>query len=292
MCGLFQDYSVVGSFAMKLFPAQILFCMIAVLFLSAGPRSANAHVDDDSAHQARGESTLTPIQGAFTSSFAPYEPVYLAVGWRGGTNAKFQLSFRYRLAQHLYFAYTQTSVWDLGIASAPFRDSSYRPAFFYFFNEAGAAEPAGDTWFGMAAGFEHESNGKAPPDSRSLNILYLWPIYAITKPEHSRLRIAPKVWYYMSSSENPDIADYRGYVNLLIVYDMIGGFGFLDGLQISASMRKGTEKHYGSIQVDLSYPLGPGYVHAQYFSGYGETILNYNQRFTSQIRLGYMLVRW
>ncbi len=277
---------------MRLITALMLFCMIIVLCLSAGPQRAEAHGEDDSSHQAREESRLTPIQGAFTSSFAPFEPVYLSVGWRGDTNAKFQLSFRYRLAQQLYFGYTQTSVWDLGVTSAPFRDSSYRPTVFYFFNEAGAADPNRDTWFGMAAGVEHESNGKAGVDSRSLNILYLWPIYAITKPERSRLRIAPKIWYYTSSSGNPDIADYRGFMNLLIVYDMINGFGFLDGLQISASMRKGTEKHYGSIQVDLSYPLGPGYVHAQYFSGWGETVLNYNQRFKSQIRLGFMLVRW
>jgi outer membrane phospholipase A len=38
--------------------------------------------------------------------------------------------------------------------------------------------------------------------------------------------------------------------------------------------------------------FGPvsGYFHVQFFAGYGEDILNYNQRFKSQIRLGFAIV--
>ena len=67
--------------------------------------------------------------------------MYFVVGGNGGLSARFQLSFKYRLFDsdslpvawlpqlgNLYFGYTQNSLWDLGANSAPFRDTSYRPA--------------------------------------------------------------------------------------------------------------------------------------------------------------------
>jgi outer membrane phospholipase A len=54
----------------------------------------------------------------------------------------------------------------------------------------------------------------------------------------------------------------------------------------------------GSVQVDASYPLRKpffadtgGYVHFQYFNGYGETILDYNLRRSPQFRVGFSIVR-
>ncbi len=73
-----------------------------------------------------------------------HEPLYIIVGRRNETSAKLQLSFKYRLFDDesaltqflpllgkLHFGYTQTSLWDIGGESAPFRDTSYRPSFFY-----------------------------------------------------------------------------------------------------------------------------------------------------------------
>src|SRR5204862_219711 len=72
------------------------------------------------------------------------EPVYFVIGPRGGWNARFQISFKYRLfdqsagfgaqqpwLQGFYFGYTQSSLWDLSSESKPFRDTSYRPSFFW-----------------------------------------------------------------------------------------------------------------------------------------------------------------
>ena len=66
-----------------------------------------------------------------------YEPVYFIVGGDGGLNAKFQISLRFRLfddhgrlarrlpwIDDLYLSFSQTSLWDLGELSKPFKDSS------------------------------------------------------------------------------------------------------------------------------------------------------------------------
>jgi len=76
----------------------------------------------------------------------------------------------------------------------------------------------------------------------------------------------------------------------------------VDSLKIEAKLRKGMEGHHGSIQIDASYPfasllhydnfvLRHGYLHLQYFNGWGETILDYNKRLPWQWRVGVMIVR-
>lgn len=65
--------------------------------------------------------------------------MYFVIGSRA--TARFQLSFKYRLfdpdswpvekfapLSGPHFGYTQTSLRDLGANSAPFHDTSYRPA--------------------------------------------------------------------------------------------------------------------------------------------------------------------
>ena len=54
----------------------------------------------------------------------------------------------------LYFAYTQTTLWDLGTDYGSFRDSSYRPSLFYQW--IGSANYMPSQW---RVGAEHESNG-------------------------------------------------------------------------------------------------------------------------------------
>lgn len=259
-------------------------CSAADTALPAGPEGAAP-----ASYAGAGEP---PEGGDLALNLRPHEPMYFSAGWRGTSNAKFQVSFKYQLAEHLFFGYTQTSVWDFGAQSAPFYDSSYRPSFFYATKNDGAGR-LGGAHTGWQAGVEHESNGKSGAESRSINIAFIRPVFVINRTGNWRFRAAPKVWAYIDKSENTRIDDYRGYADVLLVYDIFKGFGVLDGLQISANLRKGTEKHYGSIQVDLSYPLGSViYAHLQYFSGWGETILDYDQRFLSQVRLGVMVVRW
>ncbi|HXS88605.1 MAG TPA: phospholipase A [Steroidobacteraceae bacterium] len=228
-----------------------------------------------------------------------YEPVYFIVGGDGGLNAKFQISLRFRLFDNhgrlarqlpwiddLYLSFSQTSLWDLGELSKPFTDSSYRPRVFYA-NYDLARFLDGNLRVGVESGFGHESNGKEGDASRSYNMLYARPTLTFGDPDGLRAYFAPLIHNYIAASDNPDIDDYRGYV------DWLAGIGSKGGLDFWGVLRKGTRSDFGSIELNASYPLSKlsggdltGWLMLQYFNGYGESLLDYKRKLDSQFRLG------
>ena len=228
-----------------------------------------------------------------------YEPVYFLVGGDGGLNAKFQISLRFRLfddhgrlAQRLpfiddlYLSFSQTALWDLGELSKPFKDASYKPRLFYA-NYDLARYLDGKLRVGFESGIGHESNGKEADASRSFNMLYVRPMLTFGDPDGLRAYFAPLIHNYIAESDNEDIADYRGYV------DWQFGVGSKGGLDLWTVLRKGTRSDFGSIELSASYPLSKlsggdltGWLMLQYFNGYGESLLDYNRKLDSQLRLG------
>ena len=227
------------------------------------------------------------------------DPMYFVLGTRGGATARFQLSFKYRLFDQtaglgvdqpwlsgFYFGYTQNSIWDLSEESRPFRDTSYRPSLFWKWERTDDK-----TWIdAVRVGVEHESNGGGTETSRSINTVFVRPEWRWTYADQSRLELTPKVYYYWDKSDNPDIAKYRGYVDWRARYDT--GFNWI----ATGVARLGTERK-GSLELDVSYRIrdlrfGPvgGYIHFQFFTGYGEDILDYNVRRKSQFRVGFAIV--
>ena len=227
------------------------------------------------------------------------EPMNFVVGARGGASARFQLSFKYRLFDYssgfgreqpwlagFYFGYTQNSLWDLSAESRPFRDTSYRPSLFWKWQRTDER-----TWIDAARlGIEHESNGRDDPYSRSIDILFVRPEWRWKAAGLGSFEFTPKVYGYLDKEDNPDIQRYRGYVDWRARYDS-GGDWIATGV-----VRYGTSGH-GSLLVDLSrrmrdLKIGPlsGYLHVQYFNGYGEDILDYNLRRKAQLRLGFAIV--
>jgi outer membrane phospholipase A len=92
-------------------------------------------------------------------------------------------------------------------------------------------------------------------------------------------------------SDNPDIEEFRGYFDLQLKY------GKADGFEVSSNLRKGTAGGKGSIQVDFTYPLDKFlfgnlnlYFQAQYFTGYGESLLLYDKE-DSSFRFGFAVHR-
>ena len=88
---------------------------------------------------------------------------------------------------------------------------------------------------------------------------------------------------------NEDLDDYRGY------FDLEAGVLNPEGIALNSHLLWGREG--GSVQLDLTYPmshlLGKSlniYLQAQYFSGYAETLLHYNERHDA-FRLGVAIVR-
>ena len=237
----------------------------------------------------------------FASAFSPNEPNYFSAGSSGETNAKFQVSLKFRLfnpdtrtpfLEKLYLAYSQTSIWALGTTSKPFYDSSYRPGAFFLDEDIGQWPFRNWSRLGFQAGAEHESNGRDGADSRSMNTIFVRPTFTLPFWKDYFVSFAPKLYDYIEKDDNPDIAEYRGYGDYLI------RVGKVDGLQLATTLRKGTSKEPYSALFDLSYPLKTatfgnlgGYLHLQFFEGYGESLLDYNRHVRPQFRIGLMITR-
>ncbi|MFC5300611.1 phospholipase A [Azospira restricta] len=229
------------------------------------------------------------------------EPMYIVAGARDGLDARFQLSFKYRLFDarslparlapalgHLHVGYTQTSLWDLHGDSKPFRDTSYRPSLFW---QGRVGDGNGIAPSFLRGGYEHESNGRDGARSRSIDTLFLQPAWRKDFADGRTLLFAPKFYAYVERDDNPDIGRYRGYADWLLRY------GDEAGWVLAARLRRGSSGH-GSAQLDLSHPLRDplfsrvgGFFHVQLFSGYGETLLDYNVKRDPQLRIGFSIVR-
>ena len=143
-------------------------------------------------------------------------------------------------------------------------------------------------WFRLdgQVGAQHESNGKSGVDSRSLNIAYVRPAIVFGYPDHLHLTLQPRVWAYMGDlSDNPDIDQYRGN------FDLRAMLTYKD-IQLSAFGRMGKEWDNYGVQIDLTYriPKTGIYLDLQYFTGYGESLLGYNQK-SEAFRAGIALFR-
>ena len=143
---------------------------------------------------------------------------------------------------------------------------------------------------GVRVGFEHESNGQAEPTSRSINTLFVRPEWRWSVGRGGALEFTPKFYAYLSNGENPDIANYRGYVDWRVRHDAGGQW------ITTAVARLGTAGK-GSLLLEMSrrtrdIKVGPvsGYLHLQYFNGYGESLLDYNVRRPWQLRVGLAIV--
>jgi phospholipase A1/A2 len=231
-----------------------------------------------------------------------HEPAYFIVGRRESTSARFQFSFKYKLfdldsvpAQWLpplngmHLAYTQTSLWDLSSDSKPFHDNSYRPSLLYEWQgeDDAAEQPA----WRLQTGLEHESNGREEERSRSINIAFFHPTRRFDIGGGRFVEVGARLYAYLDREENADITNYRG------VGDYQLSYGKTDGALSRTTSRLGKSGR-GSIQVDFSYPFRRqyfantgGYFYAQYFNGYGETLLDYRQHNPAQLRIGFAIVR-
>lgn len=273
-----------------------------ILLLAADEQGITPSVAAPEVEEAADRPVVVLAQPGEEPALSAYEPAYFVFGTNSenGKDAKFQLSFKYRffdpqgsiaerypLLSNVYFTYTQTTVWDLGGDSSPFRDTSYKPGVFYrWLSDSKEWLP-----YEYHLGLEHESNGQSGDESRSINIGYLRPIWHWDLENGKRLTFYPKIYSYLEKSENEDINEYRGYVDWQMRY------GREDGLIVNALYRQGTQG-YATGQLDFSYPLSErifartgAFAHLQIFSGYGETLVDYNRENDTQIRLGISLVR-
>lgn len=212
------------------------------------------------------------------------------------TEAELQLSLRAKVAEDfllpnadVWFAYTQQSIWQLwnGQDSSPFRSSDYEPEAMYVVPIPDKMGNLGGGWrWRMAiAGIAHESNGQADPLSRSWNRVYLGTAFT-----HDDIALQARFNYRLPENgvdDNPHITDYIGNTELTGSW-----FPGETTMQLVARTSfKSTSR--GSLQFNWTHPVFAGKPdglrwYVQLFSGYGETMLDYNHRQNS-VGLGFTL---
>ncbi|NIF86371.1 phospholipase A [Comamonas sp. Tr-654] len=183
----------------------------------------------------------------------------------------------------LWFGYTQQSYWQLfnGDISRPFRTTDHEPEVFYVY-PTDAQLPLGWRWRYSGIGIAHQSNGQSNPLSRSWNRWYL-----MTGAElGNRWQLHLKAWQRMKESaledDNPHIQDYigRGEVKL--------GWNVNDQNYLGLTARGSLGQGKGSGRIEWLRTLGEGWnggksnlrLHVQLFSGYGDSLVDYNNKRT------------
>ena len=249
------------------------------------------------------QPVVAQIERTVAGRFSTHEPIYFIYG-RDAPGAKFQFSFKYRLLSDsgvlaagvpalrgLHLAYTQRSLWDIQAKSSPFFDTSYMPELIGEWQTARFLNPGPVQWLGQQLSLQHESNGRGGPTSRSVNTVYYRPGVIVGDINGWNLILSPKFYVYVGDlSNNPDISKYRGYGEFRAAFGKNERFG------LSFMGRLGEHGDKGSMQFDLTLPLRSrlldfaSYFMVQYFDGYGESLLEYNQH-SSTVRAGFSLVR-
>ena len=217
---------------------------------------------------------------------APYIPLAEALGEPypdlDSTEAKFQLSFKSRVFTTddrqfgVWVGYTQQNQWQVYNAdtSRPFRETNYMPEVFVSWNP-NVDLGAGFRWKLLNAGYNHQSNGRTDTLSRSWDRLF-----AEFGVERENLALFGKVWYRLKENEqdddNPDITDYYGHGEINGLYRWRDN-SFALGLRGNLSTGK------GAVQFGWTSPplLGMFRGYVQVFSGYGESLIDYNWKQTT-----------
>lgn len=202
---------------------------------------------------------------------------------------KFQFSAKVSMLKNifhrpssLWLAYTQQSYWQAYNHRAFFRESNYEPEIFLS-NEMDYSLIKSWHLKFLNLGAVHQSNGFGNSLERGWNRLYL---EAIASTEHWMVSVKP--WYVIDTDQNNDnIANFLGHGRVLLSYK------FRDHI-FSLAAHSFFEK-YGkrtSAELTWSFPL-TAYVkgYAQFFSGYGQSLIEYNHR-TNSAGIGVALSDW
>jgi phospholipase A1/A2 len=224
----------------------------------------------------------------------PTQPAPVLPGPLDQTEAEFQLSFKMKLWEDmfgsqsdLWLGYTQKSSWQVynEELSRPFRETNYEPELIWSIPTS--YEILGLKGRLLALGLVHQSNGRGDPLSRSWN-----RVYAMAALERGPFVLQVKPWYRFSESDskddNPDIKDYIGSAEFLAFYKWQEQL--ITTLRLRTTFK--SDPSWGSAQFDVRFPITSefrGYL--QVFSGYGESMIDYNFRKTS-VGLGVSMGTW
>jgi len=221
------------------------------------------------------------LLGRYTTeaNIAPYEPLFDAFDEEGDfddVEAKFQLSVKGRLLATddnrwgLWFAYTQQSQWQLYSPdiSRPFRETNYMPEIFGSFRPG--VDIGGWQWNLLNFGYTHQSNGRADPISRSWDRLFVEAGF-----ERDNFVLLARAWTRVTPSDyeddNPDIVDYYGHGEITGIYKWRDNSFSLMGRGNLSTGKGAAQFTWASRPL-----LGPLRGYLQVFTGYGESMIDYD----------------
>ena len=223
------------------------------------------------------------------------------------TETRIQLSARIKMAKNLltrgdasasdslWVGFTQQSYWQFfsGGISRPFRTTDYEPEVMYVY-PLDVGLPGGMRLRYGGLGISHQSNGRTLPLSRSWNRGYLMA----GLDAGSRFSLEGRLWKRLGESggdDNPDIIDKIGRGELTATFHADAKNTFAGTVRSSLGSHSN-----GSLRLEYFRALGKGNrpgnlndlrLHVQAFSGYGDSLLDYNRR-RNVLSVGLALVDW
>ena len=237
---------------------------------------------------------LLPFRNSTSPNSQPFSPSNGLAPQQAGLDhveVKFQISSKTKLVENLFsghadlwIAYTQQSNWQAYEEHPAFRETNYEPEVMMVFRTD--YDLLGMKGRFINFGLVHQSNGRGGFSERSWN-----RAYAQFGFERGDFALLVRPWWRLpenaSSENNPDITSYLGNGDVLAVYKR-------GEETYSLLLRNNLHIHNnrGAAQLDLSFPIWgrlKGYI--QLFSGYGESLIDYNHRQTT-IGIGVALTHW
>ena len=196
----------------------------------------------------------------------------------------------------LWFGYTQQSYWQIFAPSIsrPFRITDHEPELMYVV-PTDADLPGGWRLRYSGVSVNHQSNGQALPLSRSWNRVILMA----GAEKGDRYTLTGRLWQRMpeeaDSDDNPGISDYVGRAELTGTWNVDKNNTL--ALTVRHSLMATAN---GSFRLEWMRALGSDSrgrnasglrFHTQLFSGYGDSLLDYNYHRTV-LSIGLSLVDW
>jgi phospholipase A1 len=222
--------------------------------------------------------------------------------------ARIGLSVRTKIAQglltqgqslkrdSLWFSYSQQSYWQLFNTdlSRPFRSTDHEPELIYIY-PLDLGLPGGWRWRYGGLSINHQSNGQSLPLSRSWNRNILMAGFE----QGNAWRLEAKLWHRVpeapADDDNPDISDLVGRAEVAAYWNPDPQNTL--GLTLRHSLRAQAN---GSLKLEWLRRLADSNTltgnndlrfHTQLFSGYGDSLVDYNRRRTV-LSVGLSLVDW
>lgn len=274
------------------FARSVALLSVLIVCLCGGQQTAAQIVEPTREVQLNTDS----LKRAFADQhyyFGLYKDNYFIFGpslkhpTKENTNIKFQISIAQKLTKstlpldtYLYLFYTQKVFWNVLENSMPMTDLNFNPG-------VGLAKPIfiKNKFIGKAALIlEHESNGRDGDSSRSWNRVS----FSGSVMVDPNFVVSGKIWIpIIDGVNNKDILKYCGFYQF--------GWQFMTNnrkFSMSALLTNRTTGFFNyNVCVEAAWRWSTGtnqYLFAQFYTGYGEGLLDYNI-YKTHLRVGIVI---